>query len=171
MSDQNHDPKRPSDHFDSEVQEAPEDSDVTQPRLGFVGYLRFFWRQLTSMRTALFLLLLVAFAAVPGSLVPQVTSDPNGVIQYKAENPGWSKVLDFLGVFNTYSSVWFSAIYILLFISLVGCIIPRTMHHINALRTPPPKTPARLDRLPGFLRTLDATASDEDVAAGVAAAK
>jgi cytochrome c biogenesis protein len=159
------DPRRPSDHFDS-----PE-TEITQPRLDFIGYLRFFWRQLTSMRTALFLLLLVAFAAVPGSLVPQQTSDPNGVIQYKADNPGWSKVLDFLGVFNTYSSVWFSAIYILLFISLIGCIIPRTMHHITALRTPPPKTPARLDRLPGYLRTADAAASDEEVARGVSAAR
>jgi cytochrome c biogenesis protein len=161
----NSDPKRPSDHFDAPV------TAVTNPRLGFVGYLRFFWRQLTSMRTALFLLLLVAFAAVPGSLVPQQTSDPNGVIQYKADNPSWSKVLDFLGVFNTYSSVWFSAIYILLFISLIGCIIPRTMHHINALRTPPPKTPARLDRLPGFLRTTDAVTSEEDADAGVASAR
>ncbi len=159
------DPRRPSDHFDS-----PE-VDITQPRLGFVGTLRFFWRQLTSMRTALFLLLLVAFAAVPGSLVPQQTSDPNGVIQYKADNPGLSKVLDFLGVFNTYSSVWFSAIYILLFISLIGCIIPRTMHHITALRTPPPKTPARLERLPGFLRTESVKIDDEDVADGVSAAR
>ncbi|HEX4445069.1 MAG TPA: cytochrome c biogenesis protein ResB [Galbitalea sp.] len=167
-SDQNHDPKRPSDHFDSEV---PDASEVTQPRLGFVGYLRFFWRQLTSMRTALFLLLLVAFAAVPGSLVPQVTSDPNGVIQYKAENPGWSKVLDFLGVFNTYSSVWFSAIYILLFISLVGCIIPRTMHHVAALRSQPPKTPARLDRLPGFLQTEPVALDAEDIDEGIVAAR
>ncbi len=162
---ENTDPKRPSDHFDSP------DVPITQPRLNFVGYLRFFWRQLTSMRTALFLLLLVAFAAVPGSLVPQQTSDPNGVIQYKADNPEWSKVLDFLGVFNTYSSVWFSAIYILLFISLIGCIIPRTMHHVNALRTPPPKTPARLDRLPGFLRSTDATTSEQDAAAGIDSAR
>jgi len=159
------DPKRPSDHFDSD------DTEVTQPRLGPLGYLRFFWRQLTSMRTALFLLLLVAFAAVPGSLVPQITSDPNGVIQYKQENPGWSKVLDFLGVFNTYSSVWFSAIYILLFISLVGCIIPRTMHHVQALRTPPPKTPARLDRLPGYLSTESVDATDATVDEGIVAAR
>jgi cytochrome c biogenesis protein len=123
------------------------------------------------MRTALFLLLLVAFAAVPGSLVPQVTSDPNGVIQYKAENPGWSKVLDFLGVFNTYSSVWFSAIYILLFVSLVGCIIPRTMQHVAALRSQPPKTPARLSRLPGFLQTESFDASEESVDEGIVAAR
>jgi cytochrome c biogenesis protein len=161
------DPSRPADHFDSPAP-AP---GVAQPKLGIVGYLRFFWRQLTTMRTALFLLLLVAFAAVPGSLVPQVTSDPNGVIQFKAANPGWSKVLDALGVFNTYSSVWFSAIYILLFVSLIGCIIPRTIHHINALRTQPPKTPVRLDRLAGFLSTETVEASDEDVAAGLASAR
>src|SRR5690606_4272103 len=33
------------------------------------------------------------------------------------------------------------------------CVIPRTMHHLKALRTPPPKTPARLERLPGFTST------------------
>jgi cytochrome c biogenesis protein len=161
------DPSRPADHFDAP---APNPA-VAQPRLGIVGYLRFFWRQLTTMRTALFLLLLVAFAAVPGSLVPQVTSDPNGVIQFKAANPGWSKVLDALGVFNTYSSVWFSAIYILLFVSLIGCIIPRTIHHINALRTPPPKTPVRLNRLAGYISSESVEASDEDVAAGIASAR
>jgi cytochrome c biogenesis protein len=158
---------RPSDHFD---QPAPEPG-VVQPKLGVVGYLRFFWRQLTSMRTALFLLLLVAFAAVPGSLVPQMTSDPNGVIQYKAANPGWSKVLDAFGVFNTYSSVWFSAIYLLLFISLVGCIIPRTKHHLDALRAAPPKTPARLERLAGFRTTANSAGSDEDASAGITAAR
>ncbi|HRD52806.1 MAG TPA: cytochrome c biogenesis protein ResB, partial [Flavobacteriales bacterium] len=55
--------------------------------------------------TALFLLLLLAIAAIPGSLVPQVSSDPNGVIQYKAENPDLAPVLDAFGIFNTYTSV------------------------------------------------------------------
>lgn len=139
----NSDPMRPGDHFDS-------DAPINQPKLGPVGYLRFFWRQLTSMRTALFLLLLLAIAAIPGSLVPQVSSDPNGVVQYKAANPELSAVLDTLGVFSTYTSVWFSAIYLLLFISLIGCVIPRTKHHAQALRARPPKTPARLSRLEGF---------------------
>jgi cytochrome c biogenesis protein len=134
---------RPSDHYDSP---AP----IAQPKLDFVGYLRFFWRQLTSMRTALFLLLLLAFAAIPGSLVPQRTSDPNGVAQFKFENPELFKVLDWFQVFSTYSSVWFSAIYLLLFISLIGCVIPRTRHHYLALRARPPKTPARLERLAAF---------------------
>jgi cytochrome c biogenesis protein len=137
------DSTRPQGHFD-----APET--IVQPKLDFVGYLRFFWRQLTSMRTALFLLLLLALAAIPGSLVPQVSSDPNGVVQYKANNPTLAPVLESLGVFTTYSSVWFSAIYLLLFVSLIGCVIPRTKHHFDALRARPPKTPARLARLEGF---------------------
>ena len=140
------DPLRPDDHIDAEP--APEG--VTQPKLGAVGYLRFFWRQLTSMRTALVLLLMLALAAVPGSLVPQRSSDPNGVIQYQRDHPDTFEVLDKLGVFSTFSSPWFSAIYLLLFISLVGCILPRTKHHLDALRARPPKTPARLARLVGF---------------------
>ncbi len=152
------DSSRPSDHID----QSPAGEQIIQPRLGFVGYLRFFWRQLTSMRTALFLLLLLAVAAIPGSLVPQVSSDPNGVIQYKAANPGLASVLDTLQVFTTYTSVWFSAIYLLLFISLIGCVIPRTRHHLEALRAAPPATPARLARLEGFTTrntTMDAAAA------------
>ena len=162
------DPARPSDHIDQDAPAVESSGDgIVQPRLGVVGYLRFFWRQLTSMRTALFLLLLLAIAAIPGSLVPQVSSDPNGVIQYKAANPTLAPVLDALGIFNTYTSVWFSAIYLLLFVSLIGCVIPRTRHHLNALRAKPPATPARLARLEGFT-TRETT---EDAATAVAAAE
>ena len=147
------DPARPSDHFDSEQV-------IAQPQLDAVGYARFFWRQLTSMRTALLLLLLLAIAAIPGSLVPQVSSDPNGVIQFKAANPTLAPILDTLQVFNTYTSVWFSAIYLLLFVSLIGCVIPRTKHHLDALRAKPPKTPANLSRLEGFTtRDVDTDAA------------
>lgn len=44
--------------------------DIAVPALGFLGMLRWAWTQLTSMRTELFLLLLLAVAAVPGSLFP-----------------------------------------------------------------------------------------------------
>jgi len=162
------DPARPSDHIDQDAPAVEPGGDgIVQPRLGVMGYLRFFWRQLTSMRTALFLLLLLAIAAIPGSLVPQVSSDPNGVIQYKAANPTLAPVLDALGIFNTYTSVWFSAIYLLLFVSLIGCVIPRTRHHLNALRAKPPATPARLARLEGFT-TRGTTV---DAATAVAAAE
>ncbi len=165
------DSSRPSDHIDATRDTGLDDAGdaslasggtVIQPKLGFVGYVRFFWRQLTSMRTALFLLLLLAIAAIPGSLVPQVSSDPNGVIQYKADNPELAPVLDAFGIFNTYTSVWFSAIYLLLFVSLVGCVIPRTKHHLEALRSRPPRTPARIAKLDGF--TTRSTDADSDAA-------
>jgi cytochrome c biogenesis protein len=145
---------RPSDHVDAPRPAPRPSSDdgapIAQPKLGFIGTLRWFWRQLTSMRTALFLLLMLAFAAIPGSLVPQRSSDPNGVTQFRADNPDLYPVLDGLQVFDTYSSVWFSSIYLLLFISLIGCVVPRAKHHLDALRQAPPKTPARLSRLAGY---------------------
>ena len=117
------------------------------PPLGPVGLLRWAWRQLTSMRTALFLLLLLSIAAVPGSIFPQRNIDAGRVADYIAQNPSTSPWLDRLGFFDVYASPWFSAIYLLLFVSLVGCIIPRTRVHVAALRSTPPRAPARLDRL------------------------
>lgn len=158
---------RPSDHIDSAPAPAPDG--ITQPKLGFVGTLRWFWRQLTSMRTALFLLLLLAIAAVPGSLVPQRSSDPNGVTQYFTDNPDLAPILDKIQAFDVYSSAWFSSIYLLLFVSLIGCVIPRTKHHLQALRAKPPKTPARLGRLAGF--TSRPAPAGTDAATAVAAAR
>jgi cytochrome c biogenesis protein len=100
------------------------------------------------MRTALFLLLLLAVAAVPGSVLPQRGVDPGKVADYLARNPTSGPWIDRLGGFDVYASVWFSAIYLLLFVSLVGCVLPRTRQHWRALRAEPPPAPARLDRLP-----------------------
>lgn len=159
-------PLRPSDHAES-ADAAPAGSDIAQPSLGLVGWGRWGWRQLTSMRTALVLLLLLAIAAIPGSLVPQRSADPNGVTQYYADNPDLAPVLDTLQLFDVYTSVWFSAIYILLFISLIGCVIPRTQHHAKALRSRPPRTPARLSRLDAY-RSIEHEFADDDAAARAA---
>lgn len=112
---------------------------------------RWFWRTLTSMRTALFLLLLLALAAIPGSVVPQRSADPNGVRLYFDRDPQIAELLDFFQLFDVYTSIWFSAIYILLFVSLVGCVIPRTKVHLAALRSQPVSTPANLSRMPVYL--------------------
>ena len=122
--------------------------DVALPRLGLTGTLRWIWTQLTSMSTALMLLLLLAVAAVPGSLVPQRRAGPEVVDQWIADNPFWGPVLDALQFFDVYNSVWFSAIYLLLFVSLVGCVWPRAVQHARALRRPPARTPRNLTRLP-----------------------
>ncbi|MEP7160146.1 MAG: cytochrome c biogenesis protein ResB [Dermatophilaceae bacterium] len=118
------------------------------PALGPVGMARWAWRQLTSMRTALFLLLLVAVAAVPGSIFPQRSLDAGRVDTYLADHPGVGPWLDRLGLFDVFASPWFSAIYLLLMVSLVGCIVPRTKMHWHALRTRPPRAPRNLRRLP-----------------------
>nr|WP_233494897.1 cytochrome c biogenesis protein ResB [Microbacterium sp. TS-1] len=146
------------------------DRTITQPQLGIVGWLRWGWRQLTSMRTALVLLLLLAIAAIPGSIVPQRSADPNGVTQWRTDNPDLYPILDALQLFDVYTSVWFSAIYILLFVSLVGCVIPRTKHHWQALKSRPPRTPVRLSRLADHRTVGAALREDEDAAAAASAA-
>lgn len=123
---------------------------VTVPALGVAGMLRWAWTQLTSMRTALMLLLLLAVAAVPGSIWPQRIQDAFAVQRWIEENPTLGPVLDFFQLFDVYSSFWFSAIYLLLFVSLVGCIIPRTRKHWQQMRSAPPRTPRRLERLPEY---------------------
>ncbi|MGD8149252.1 cytochrome c biogenesis protein ResB [Ornithinimicrobium sp. Y1694] len=139
------------------------------PRLGIVGWVRWFWRQLTSMRTALFLLLLLALAAIPGSIFPQRPVDAARTRRWIEDNPDTAPWLDRLGMFDVYASPWFASIYLLLMISLIGCIIPRARQHIAAMRAQPPRAPRRLDRLPVYRHTgLHATPSEVSAAARVA---
>lgn len=118
------------------------------PALSRVEFARWAWRQLTSMRTALFLLMLLAIAALPGSWIPQRSVDARAVEAFALRHPDLAPWLDRLGAFHVYSSPWFSAIYILLMVSLVGCIVPRTGAYLRALRARPPKAPRNFDRLP-----------------------
>ena len=133
------------------------------PALGFVGLLRWLWTQLTSMRTALVLLFALAVAAVPGSLIPQRNVSPIRVSDFIEQHPTLGPIYDKVGLFAVFSSAWFSAIYLLLFISLIGCIIPRVAVYARALRTPPPRTPRNLARLPAYATAavLDEETADE----------
>ena len=96
-------------------------------------FIRFWWRKLTSMRTAIILLIILAIASIPGSLFPQRTQNPLKVDQYFSTHKSWAKFLNNIGFFNVYSSPWFSAIYILLFISLIGCVVPRALLHYRKI--------------------------------------
>ncbi|MCF8524486.1 MAG: cytochrome c biogenesis protein ResB [Aquiluna sp.] len=107
------------------------------------------------MRTALFLLLLLAIAAVPGSVYPQRSADPNGVRIFFDNNPDVAEVMDDFQLFDVYTSIWFSSIYILLFVSLVGCVVPRTKVHFEALRAQPVQTPQNLKRMPVHQKAKD----------------
>lgn len=106
------------------------------------------WRTLTSMGTALVLLFLLALAAIPGALLPQRNLNESKVQQYIAEHPTIGPWLDRLQAFDVFSSFWFTAIYVLLFISLVGCLTPRMIEHVRSLRATPVPAPRNLGRLP-----------------------
>lgn len=151
--------------LDERVQAPPPPSDP--PALGLRGWARWTWRQLTSMKTALVLLFLLALGAVPGSLIPQSGIDPIKVADFYQSHPTLAPWYDRLGLFDVYKSAWFSAIYLLLFISLIGCVVPRLQVYLKAVRARPPKPPRNLDRLPGHQRfETDATGAEVLTAAG-----
>ncbi|MFF8230452.1 cytochrome c biogenesis protein ResB [Streptomyces caelestis] len=146
----------------SQLSTAPTEESPNLPSLGVLGWARWFWRQLTSMRVALLLLLLLSLGAIPGSLIPQSGQDETKVADFRKGNPTLGDVYDKLGLFHVYSSVWFSAIYILLFVSLIGCIVPRTWQFVGQLRGRPPRAPSRLNRLPAHT-TWRTTAEPEQI--------
>jgi cytochrome c biogenesis protein len=124
----------------------------TQPAVwsgggGRAALLREIWRKYTSMRTALLLLSLLALAAIPGTFIPQRDLDPVKVDSYLANHPKLGPFLDHLQLFNVFSSVWFFLIYALLFVSLVGCLVPRINKHAKAIRRRPPNAPRNLTRM------------------------
>jgi cytochrome c biogenesis protein len=141
------------------------------PALGLLGGLRWLWTQLTSMRTALVLLFALAVAAVPGSLIPQRDVSPIRVGDFIAQHPTLGPIYDTLGLFNVFTSAWFSAIYLLLFVSLVGCIVPRVLVYARALRSAPPRTPRNLSRLPAYATAPAPTDETDDELLDLAALK
>ena len=133
----------PEAHADAPEPPERRAGELTARELGRWG-----WRQLTSMRTALVLLLLLALAAIPGSVIPQEGVDSLATARWREDHPDLAPVYDRLGLFSVYDSPWFAAIYLLLVLSLVGCIVPRCLVYWRALRAQPPAAPRHLSRLP-----------------------
>ena len=106
------------------------------------------WRALTSMGTALVLLFLLALGAIPGALLPQRSLNAGKVSEYLAAHRVIGPWLDRVQAFDVFSSFWFTAIYVLLFVSLVGCLTPRMIEHARSLRATPVAAPRNLSRLP-----------------------
>jgi cytochrome c biogenesis protein len=136
------------------------------PAYGVLGWLRWGWRQLTSMRTALILLFLLAVGSVPGSLLPQQGIDPAAVQQYYVSHPGLAPWLARLSLFNVFAAPWFAAIYLLLFLSLAGCVVPRAYRLARSARALPPPAPRNVARMPQSVRHE----TGQDAAAALAAA-
>ncbi|WP_075728228.1 cytochrome c biogenesis protein ResB [Corynebacterium aquilae] len=124
------------------------------------------------MRTALVLLFLLALGAIPGALLPQRSLNQTKVQEFIDNNGKIAEIYDRLQLFDVFSSQWFTAIYVLLFISLIGCIIPRSVEHYRAWRSPAVKAPKNFARLPHHTRGklpegVDAKAFIEDAARGL----
>jgi cytochrome c biogenesis protein len=134
-------------------------------RLGLAGWLRWTWRQLTSMRTALILLFLLALASVPGSVLPQEGIDPAAVSQYYTAHPALAPILNRLSLFSVFAAPWFAAVYLLLFASLAGCVLPRTFRLAGSARQRPPRAPRNLSRLPFSARYATAMPCSSALAA------
>ncbi|MGV0780612.1 cytochrome c biogenesis protein ResB [Mycolicibacterium sp. XJ766] len=100
------------------------------------------------MGTALVLLFLLALGAIPGALLPQRSLNESKVDEYLAAHPTLGPWLDRVQAFDVFSSFWFTSIYVLLFISLVGCLTPRMIEHFRSLRAVPVPAPRNLGRLP-----------------------
>jgi cytochrome c biogenesis protein len=101
---------------------------------------------------------------VPGSILPQQGSDPAAVQQYYVSHPDLSPWLNRLGLFNVFAAPWFAAIYLLLFASLIGCVVPRTFRLAGSTRSLPPRAPRHLTRLPRsaeYVTTLSPEAAAE----------
>jgi cytochrome c biogenesis protein len=125
-----------------------------------VAWARNTWRALTSMGTALVLLFLLALGAVPGALLPQRSLNAAKVDDYLAAHSLIGPWLDRLQVFDVFSSFWFTAVYVLLFVSLVGCLAPRLIEHARSLRATPVAAPRNLARLPKHATVTIAGAPD-----------
>ncbi|HEX3900695.1 MAG TPA: cytochrome c biogenesis protein ResB [Mycobacteriales bacterium] len=142
---------------------APKPVPDARPR-GFVPTARRLWRQLTSMRTALLLLTLLALAAIPGTFIPQTGLDPVKVDAFLKNHPHLGPFMNHLSLFDVFGAPWFAAIYLLLFVSLIGCLFPRIRLHAAALGRRAPDAPRHLMRLPASTK-WDSEATPADVAA------
>jgi cytochrome c biogenesis protein len=120
------------------------------------------------MRTALVLLFLLAVASVPGSVLPQQGIDPQAVQGYFAAHPALAPWLARLSLFNVFAAPWFAAIYMLLFASLAGCVVPRTFRLAGSARQQPPRAPRNLSRLPLTARQHSPLAPADALAAAAA---
>lgn len=99
------------------------------------------WRRFRTMKTAIILLFVLAATASIGSLIPQRPVNELAVFRWKAEHPAWAGLAEHAGLFDVYGSAWFTAIYVLLMVSLAGCLLPRYRAFYRAVRSrPKPRT-------------------------------
>jgi cytochrome c biogenesis protein len=95
------------------------------------------WRRLRTMKTAIILLLLLAAASAVGSLIPQRPVNEFAVARWKLAHRAWASPAEHLGLFDVYGSAWFTVIYALLLVSVLGCLVPRYRAFVKAVLSRP----------------------------------
>ena len=99
------------------------------------------WRALRRMSTALILLFALAAASVVATVIPQAPVTAVSAAQWRSgeagPGAGVARVLDALGLFDVFGSLWFMALVVLLFVSLTGCLVPRYRAFLRMVRRPP----------------------------------
>lgn len=116
------------------------------------------WRWLTRMRTALYLLGLLALLTMVATIVPQEPNVPSTVARWltgeSGPGAGAARVLDAVGAFDVYGSAAFLALTLLLFISLTACLLPRIRAWVRLVRRSQPPLVRHLggqDRIATFV--------------------
>lgn len=86
------------------------------------NFLNILWDMLCSVKLTLFLLILLAFSSVFGTLIPQ----NEGTIQFAEKmGPGLARFFYSLQLFDLYHSVWFRLIILCLVFNLIACSFNR----------------------------------------------
>jgi cytochrome c biogenesis protein len=91
------------------------------------------WRFFISMRTGLWLILAMGLLSLAGTLLVQapagMSADPQSYAAWLAsihsKYGGWTPVLDKLGLFAAFTSIWFKGIMVLLTTSVLACSVNR----------------------------------------------
>ena len=94
------------------------------------------WHFFISMRTGLVLILGLAVLGFFGTMLMQapdgLKSDPQAYATWleslRPKYGGWTGILDTLGLFSIFSSVWFRGIMVLLMTSVLACSVNRAPH-------------------------------------------
>jgi cytochrome c biogenesis protein len=91
------------------------------------------WRFFISMRTGLWLILALGLLSLVGTLLAQAPAEMAGDAQAHAtwvtsihsKYGGWTPVLDKLGLFSVFTSIWFKSITVMLATSILACSVNR----------------------------------------------
>lgn len=96
------------------------------------------WRWLVRMRTALYLLGILAVETLLATVIPQAPNVPGTVRAWLAgtEGPGATvaALIDVFGLFDVYGSTLFLVTLFLLYLSLTACMIPRVRAWVRLVR-------------------------------------